>query len=164
MEKEQRWFQEKHFIEDVGLLLEQSGLPRMAGRILGLLLICNPPHQSPSELAETLHASKGSISTMTRLLIEMGLIERIAVPERRRDYFRIKPGAWSQIIMFEVSEVATGRQLAERGLALVENQPPELQERLKEAHDLYVFLEREYPLLIERWEKEREKNAGKKKK
>lgn len=48
MERGQRWFQEKHFIEDVGLLLEESGLPRMAGRILGLLLICNPPHQSPS--------------------------------------------------------------------------------------------------------------------
>lgn len=162
MEREQRWFQEKHFIEDVGLLLEQSGLPRMAGRILGVLLICNPPHQSPSELAETLHASKGSISTMTRLLVEMGLIERIAVPERRRDYFRIKPGAWSQVIMFEESEVVTGRQLAERGLALVENQPAESQERLKEARDLYAFLEREYPLLIKRWERERAKRTGKK--
>ena len=164
MEKEQRWFQEKHFIEDVGLLLEQSGLPRMAGRILGLLLICNPPHQSPSELAEKLHASKGSISTMTRLLTQMDLIERIALPDHRRDFFQIKPGAWSQIIMFEVSEVVTGRQLAERGLALLQNEPPEMQERLKEAHDLYAFLEREYPLLIERWEKEREKGAGRKRK
>jgi DNA-binding transcriptional regulator GbsR (MarR family) len=162
MEREQRWFQEKHFIEDVGLLLEQSGVPRMAGRILGLLLICNPPHQSPSELAEKLRASKGSISTMTRLLVEMDLIERIALPDDRRDYIRIKRDAWTQIIMFEVSEFVTGRQLAERGLALLEHEPPEQQERLKEARDLYAFLERETPLLIERWNKVREKKAAKK--
>jgi DNA-binding transcriptional regulator GbsR (MarR family) len=162
MERGQRWFQEKHFIEDVGLLLEESGLPRMAGRILGLLLICNPPHQSPSELAEKLRASKGSISTMTRLLVEMDLIERIALPDDRRDYFQIKRDAWSQIIMFEVSEFVAGRQLTERGLALMENEPPELQERLQEARDLYAFLEHEAPLLIERWNKVREKRAAKK--
>lgn len=31
--------EEKHFMEDIGLFFEQMGLPRMAGRILGVLLI-----------------------------------------------------------------------------------------------------------------------------
>ena len=164
MEKDSRYFRERHFVEDFGLLLEQNGLPRMAGRIVGWLLICNPPHQSINDLAQTLRASKGSISTMTRLLIEMDIVERIALPEDRRDYFRITPGAWSQIIMMELSEVTTGHQLAERGLDIVAGQPPELQARLKEAHDLYAFLEREYPILIERREAERKKAARKEKK
>jgi DNA-binding transcriptional regulator GbsR (MarR family) len=163
MERETRWFQEKHFIEDMGLLLEQSGVPRMAGRIVGLLMICNPPHQSPSELAEKLRASKGSISTMTRLLLEMDLIERIALPDDRRDYFRIRPDASTQIIMFEASEFATGRQITERGLELIRNEPAELQERVRQAHDLYAFLERETPLLIERWNKMRSKGTAKRK-
>ena len=67
--------EEKHFVEEVGLFFEQSGMPRMAGRILGWLLISDPSHQTTSELAEVLLASKGSISTMTRLLIRIGLIE-----------------------------------------------------------------------------------------
>ncbi len=163
MDREQRWFQEKHFIEDVGLLLEEGGLPRMAGRILGWLLICDPRHQSTKELAETLQASKGSISTMTRLLIQLGVIERVALPGQRRDHFQIKPGGWSQMVMRDIAEISTGYQLAERGLQLLDGRPVESQERLKEARDLYAFLEREYPRLIERWEKERTQTLRKKK-
>ena len=40
------------------------------------MLICDPPAQSAGELADVLGASKGSLSTMTRLLIQVGLIER----------------------------------------------------------------------------------------
>ena len=50
----QRQQDQQHFVEEVGLLFEHAGLPRMAGRILGWLLICDPPHQSPGELAEVL--------------------------------------------------------------------------------------------------------------
>ena len=56
--------EKKRFIEEVGLLFEQTGLPRMAGRILGWLLIANPPHQTTSHLTEALLASKASISTV----------------------------------------------------------------------------------------------------
>ena len=66
-----------HFVEDVGLLLEQGGILAWPGRIVGWLLICDPPHQSTSQLAQVLGASKASISTMTRLLIQMGLVEQV---------------------------------------------------------------------------------------
>ncbi len=52
---------------------------RMAGRMLGWLLICDPPHQSMNAIADVLQASKGSISTMTRLLIQLDLIERTGI-------------------------------------------------------------------------------------
>ncbi len=159
MEKNRRHFQVRHFVEDVALLLEEGGLPRMAGRILGWLLICDPPHQSTSQLAETLRASKGSISTMTRLLIEMDAIERVGLPGQRRDYFRLKPGGWTQMVLQDIFEISAGRELIERGLSLLEGQETEVRQRLLEARDLYVFLEREYPILIERWEKERKKSS-----
>jgi DNA-binding transcriptional regulator GbsR (MarR family) len=47
----------------------------MAGRILGWLLISDSPHQSSEQLVNGLEASKGSISSMTRLLIQINLIE-----------------------------------------------------------------------------------------
>lgn len=148
-------FKEKHFIEEVGLSFELVGLPRMAGRIFGWLLISNPPHQSPNELVEILQASKGSISTMTRLLVQIGLIERISLPGQRRDYFRIKLNAWSQLAEQRLAQITAFRQLAERGLELFADDDP-LRQRLEEMHDVHAFLERELPILNERWEAERE--------
>lgn len=162
MDKEQQRFEEKHFIEDVGLYFEQAGHPRMAGRILGCLLISDPPYLSATELADLLQASKGSLSTMTRLLMQMGLLERAAVPGERRDYFRLKPGAWTQLVRQEVYELAALRQLTERGLGLLQGQDSEIKQRLEDAHDLFAFLEREYPVLIERWEQEHSVRTRKK--
>ena len=34
------------YVEDFGLYFEQFGLARTAGRMLGWLLVCDPPHQT----------------------------------------------------------------------------------------------------------------------
>lgn len=150
-------FEHTHFIEEVGLMFELVGLPRMSGRIFGSLLISDPPHQTHGELAETLQASKGSISTMTRMLIQFGLIDRISLPGDRRDYFQIKPHAWSQMTKQRMAQITAFRQLAERGLQLMATAPPPLTQRLQEMHDIHAFLERELPLLDQRWEQEQAK-------
>jgi len=140
--------EEKHFIEDIGLFFEQMGLPRMAGRILGALLISDPPAQSITEIALTLQASKSSVSIMARLLVEYGLIERVASPMPRRDYYRFKPGGWILYMRQWLELMAALHQLTERGLALMEGQPAELQQRLLEAHDLFSLIEDRFPALL----------------
>jgi DNA-binding transcriptional regulator GbsR (MarR family) len=150
-------FEHTHFVEEVGLMFELVGFPRMSGRIFGWLLISDPPQQSTGELAAGLQASKGSISTMTRLLIQIGLIERVSIPGERRDYFQIKPHAWSQLTKQRIAQITSFRQLAEKGLSLLEGSPPPLQERLQEMRDIHAFWERELPLLDERWELEQQK-------
>jgi len=145
-----------HFVEEVGLRFEAVGLPRMAGRIFGWLLIANPPHQSMGDLVEVLQASKGSISTMTRLLIQISLIERVSLPGQRRDYFQIKPHAWSQMTKQRMTQIMAFRQLAERGLDLLATQPASMRQRLQEMHDIHSFWERELPLLDQRWQQEQE--------
>ncbi|MEJ2288705.1 MAG: MarR family transcriptional regulator, partial [Deinococcales bacterium] len=79
------------FIEEIGLAIEGQGLPRMAGRVLGALLVADPPEQSADELVATLHASRSSVSTMTRLLEGAGLIERVSRPGDRKLYYRNRP-------------------------------------------------------------------------
>jgi DNA-binding transcriptional regulator GbsR (MarR family) len=147
--------EKQHFVEEVALVFEEIGLTRMAGRILGWLLISNPPYQSADELAEALQASKGSISTMTRLLIQIDLIERIGIPGDRRDYFRMKPDVWAQLLRARLSQITDLHQLAEEGLELLEAEPPELRQRIQDMHNLYSYVETELPVLIERWERER---------
>ncbi len=148
-------FEKKRFVEEVGLLFEQTGLPRMAGRILGWLMIADPPHQTTSDLTEALLASKSSISTVTRLLIRISLIERASLPGERRDYFRIRSGAWHQLMGESLAQTTALRQLAENGLELLEGKAHLNRQWLEEMRDMYAFFEREFPALMERWEQER---------
>jgi DNA-binding transcriptional regulator GbsR (MarR family) len=148
-------FEEMHFIEDIGLFFEQIGMPRMAGRILGVLLISDPPAQSITDLAEKLKASKSSISIMARLLVENGLIERVASPVPRRDYYRFKPGGWILYMHQWMGLMSALHQITERGLSLIEGKSPELKERLQEAHDLFSFIEQEFPALLKALEAKR---------
>jgi DNA-binding transcriptional regulator GbsR (MarR family) len=148
----QKSFEAIHFIEDIGLFFEQMGMPRMAGRILGVLLICDPPAQSIGEIAEKLKASKSSVSVMARLLTENGLIERAASPVPRQDYYRFKSGGWMLYMRQWLELMAELHQLTERGMLLLEDKPPEMKERLKEAHDLFSMIEEQFPTLLEQLE------------
>lgn len=75
-------------IERMALLFERDGLPRIAGRVLGYLLL-SPEPCSLDELAEALQVSKSSVSTDARLLGRMGAVERVTIPGDRRDYYRV---------------------------------------------------------------------------
>lgn len=156
--EDSRQAEEKQFAEEVGIVFEQTGMPRMAGRILGWLLISDPPHQSTEQLTKALIASKGSVSTMTRLLIQLGLIERISLPGIRRDYFRLRSDAWQHMIGRGLTgEIRMVRQLAEHGLGLLSDKTLVTKKWLEEMLDVYTFLEHEFPTLLERWEKEHQK-------
>lgn len=157
-----RYLEQKHFVEEVGITFEQTGLPRMAGRIFGWLLISDPPNQSTDELAEALLASKGSISTATRLLIRSGFIERLSLPGVRHDYFRLRPDAWQHLTRHGLEdEIKMMRRLAEHGLELLADKTPLTRKWLEEMRDIYAFLEQEFPALMRRFEQERrEKQSG----
>jgi len=142
------------FVEDLGILFEKMGVPRMAGRIWGWLLVCDPPHQTAAELAEAVSASAGSISTMARLLVQFGLIERIGLPRRRSRFYRIKAGGFTQLLRAKMALTTEVRKMAERGLALLKDEPPEMRRRLEAYRDFYAFFEREFPDLIAKWNQE----------
>lgn len=144
---------ERQFAEEVGLLFAAFGIPRMAGRILGWLLVCDPPRQSSAELAAALEASKGSISTATRLLGSYGLIDRLPVPGSRSDHFEVRRLAFSQA-HDQLRTFRTFRELMDKGLAVVGDDRSARADRLRETRDFYAFVEREYPKLMERFHTE----------
>ncbi len=144
------------YIEDFALHFEQSGLPRIAGRILGLLMICDPPHRSATELAEELQASKGSVSTMTRFLVSAGLLERASIPGARANYFQFALDGFEHLFAQKMQQLVSFTPLSKRGLALLAGKPPQQRARLLEMAALYTFYEREMPLLLDKWHQERE--------
>lgn len=78
----------QEFMETMGMEFQNEGLPRIAGRLYGLLLLEGGPF-SFSELAERLEVSRASVSTNARMLATQGLIERVAVPGDRQDHYAI---------------------------------------------------------------------------
>ena len=149
------------YVEEFGLLFGQFGLSRMFGRVLGVLMISDPSERSAEELAEELGASRGSISQTTRSLIQMGLVQRWSRPGERRDYFRIKPGAWYEIMRREMEALGDFRKMAERGLSLLDSEDPSARRSLEEMRDFYTYWEKEMPAVLERWEKESRKGDPK---
>ncbi|MCU0520767.1 MAG: MarR family transcriptional regulator [Anaerolineae bacterium] len=150
----ERFYEKRHFIEDISLYFEQMGMPRTAGRILGVLLICDPPEASMIDLCEELQASKSSVSTNARLLDEMDLIERVATPLPRQICYRFKPGGWVTFMRMRLRLYGSLHHIAERGLDLLQDADPPLRARLQEAHDMFSAIEEELPLLLKHIQEE----------
>lgn len=146
----------QEYIEEMSMVMEGFGLPRMAGRVFGALLVADPPEQTAEELADTLQASRGAISGATTLLETMGFIDRTRKPGDRRDYFRNKPNAWYEAMTKEIMMMSTLRQLAEKGLKVVQTDDIEVTRGLRELRDMIQFFEKELPPIFKRWEQERE--------
>ncbi len=127
----------------------------MMGRILGRLLIAQPPLQSADDLMVALQVSRGAISTALRQCVDRGMVDQVSLPGQRRDYYQIRPGAWTQVMHRSIPLVAYVRTLADRGLALLADDPPQSRARLEEMRSLYVFLEERLPALIAQWEGQR---------
>jgi DNA-binding transcriptional regulator GbsR (MarR family) len=150
------------FIEASGIQLELDvGAPRMVGRVLGWLLICDPPEQSAAELAENLQASRGSISTATRVLIRTGLIERVRRRGERFDRFVARPEGWDKM-MWDESQVAEPRRVLQLGLDALKDEPRERRERLEELDRMYLWWEKRLPELREEYLEHRRREQGKK--
>jgi DNA-binding transcriptional regulator GbsR (MarR family) len=144
---------EKQFIEEFALYFEQSGFPRMPGRVLGWLLISDPPHQSMNQLVEILHASKSSISISVRHLIEAGYIERVSFPGVRRDFYRMRSDYDIASIERFASRIAGFAKFAERWLSLLGNPSDAHLQKLKMMRDINTFMDQELSKAAQHWEK-----------
>ncbi|HZW03636.1 MAG TPA: MarR family transcriptional regulator [Anaerolineaceae bacterium] len=103
------------FIENMGLQYEEYGVPRIGGRILGVLLVT--PHPVPAEeLSQSLQVSRSSISTNLRTLMLAGLVERTFVPGDRREHFIFSDSAWQRSLDMRLDGVTELRSVAVTGL------------------------------------------------
>ncbi len=128
-----------------------AGMPPMAGRMWAYLAICDPPQRTAAEIAERLQASRGSVSSMARLLEHIGLVRRITRPGDRREYFSVPPAAARTILEQSTQRMRRSREILDAGLALIADRPPESRARLRDLRDTYAFFEREWPALLDRY-------------
>ena len=80
------------------------------------------------------------------------------IPGERHNHFRLSDDALRKTIEHGLEdEIKMFRQLAEKGLKMMKNEPPVRKEWLEQMCDRYQFLEKAFPKLMERYDRRREK-------
>ena len=150
--------EQRELIEEFGLLQEQMGGTRMTGRVSGWLLLCTPPVQSLTEIAEGLGVSKAAVSGAARLLLQSRIVERVSEPGQRGDFYRALPADPDDIIPLD--HVRTLHRLIERALQTVadRDQSQPNYSLMRDLLEFTAFVEAEMPTLLARW-RERRANA-----
>jgi predicted transcriptional regulator len=111
----------RKFIENVGMYFETFGIPRIGGRILGLLMIAHEP-LSAEHIESILKVSRGSVSTNMRMLIGSGLAEKISPLGKRTSFFIYPESALERRTESGIQSGVAFKKLSEQGLAAL---PPD---------------------------------------
>ena len=160
VDERRRVDEQRQLIEEFGLLYEQMGVTRMAGRVSGYLLLCDPPVQSLTQIAEALGVSKAAASGAAHVLLQFGVVELVGEPGQRGDFYRALPGQMDS--MLRLDHVRTLHALLERGLASVadRDQTHSNYALMRDLRSFSVFLETEIPGVIARWQRHRAESAA----
>jgi len=111
------------FIESMGLYFESLGIPRIGGRILGLLMIAHEP-LSADDITKILKVSRGSVSTNLRLLEGTGMLEKTSILHDRITYFVFSEIALEQRTVVGIKSAVVFKKVAEQGLAALSPSDP----------------------------------------
>lgn len=106
------------FIEKIGVIAQTEGLPRIAGRILAMLLY-DGERISFRQLADALQVSRGSISSSVRILESQQLIKRVAKPGDRQDYFQVVDNAFANMVEASASRARRAAADIEESLKVI---------------------------------------------
>jgi DNA-binding Lrp family transcriptional regulator len=131
------------------------GMAPMVGRLLGYLAVCEPREQTIAELADALLASRSAIAGAVKSLEALGLIQRSRAAGERMDRVRIDMSS-PRATGFDISEYQEQAELAQEGLRLLPDAPPERRAVLLEWSAFANFLVERLPLLEQEWKKRRE--------
>ena len=146
----------KRFIEQAADLMDEDGLPHMAGRVVGALMVCRPSYMSHDELAEDLQASRGAISMATQLMLRMNIIERISLPGERKHYYQLRTSFLEDVLSVRAEHLLDHQRLFDAGVELLRGEPMEAKARLIRLQAFLDFLAEELAGLNERWQERRE--------
>ncbi|MBP2479573.1 hypothetical protein JOF53_008445 [Crossiella equi] len=113
LERELEW------VERVAAFLTADGIPPIAGRILGWLMICDPPEQSAAEISVAIGASRASLTTNLRMLLTLQLLIRRTKPGERTAYYQVDEQAWITVVRRQIASLATFTSITADGLDLI---------------------------------------------
>ncbi|WPF83932.1 MarR family transcriptional regulator [Sanguibacter sp. 4.1] len=149
---------EPWFVDRYAQYWSSQGLSVIEGRMVGHLLLSDQP-VSADELAKASGASRGSVSTYTRRLVEIGFVRRVRRPGDRSHYFVMDADVWGGFLDNEHAYLVKQRELASTALELMPPSGP-AHERIRNMHGYMEWLLGYYGTLRSEWARHKEGLAG----
>lgn len=143
------------YIEESGILFEQLGMTRMAGRIFGYLIVSDKTEASFDDIKNALNASKGSISGTTKQLINTGFVEPVSLPGDRKTYFRLNKMEVGSILKARIQFFNKFSDLLTKGRNL-KSRDDEISVWLNEVSTFYTWVGGQINRIIHKWENEKD--------
>jgi DNA-binding transcriptional regulator GbsR (MarR family) len=142
------------FIDRMGVVAEADGLSRIAGRIMGLMVVDGGP-LSFSEIAERLDVSRASVSTNTRFLERIGVIERVTVKGSRQDHFQLTEDPYARLLEGSIARMKKAQDVVADAKAGLSPEDSERRRRLEELGAFYASLAETFEALAARLDNRR---------
>ena len=127
------------------------GFPPVAGRLLGYLLICQPPQRTIADLSTELQASRTAITAAVGLLERYHAVRRTRSAGQRADHVGLDPRALDPT-GFAAESYRTQAALAREALGLLADDGESGRRAvIAEAAGFYEFLAERMPALLADW-------------
>lgn len=149
---------EPWFVDRYAEYWSSQGLSVIEGRMVGHLLLSDQP-VTAEELAGASGASRGSVSTYTRRLVDIGFVRRVRRPGHRTHYFVMDADVWGGFLDNEHAYLEKQRVLASTALALMPPSGP-AHERIQNMHGYMEWLLGYYGTLRSEWARHKAALAG----
>ncbi|MEY4529924.1 MAG: hypothetical protein RLZZ156_645 [Deinococcota bacterium] len=143
----------EQIIENFGQYFENYKLPRILGRVYGLLLLTDQPYLGLDQIVTELKVSKASVSTVVRQLVGFMMIEKVTRPGDRRDYYQVSPKAALTYIQNSMRGALSFADLIEKA-AKLEDLTPEARQKIERIEHLYEALAKVLGEFFAEFEKE----------
>ncbi|WP_431783030.1 hypothetical protein [Streptomyces chumphonensis] len=149
---------EKAFVEKVAqYYFENDGMPHDRGRVVGYMMICDPPVQSPAEIEKVLGVPRAAIDRIVDQLTPEN--DPVSVFERSGpldgDYtIRLRENSWGPKVRGIFAEFPDFHRVTERGLKELraEGASEERLVRLANMERFLRFVSGEMPAILDRYE------------
>ena len=139
------------YIERFAAVLVAAGFPAMPARVFAALHVTDSGRLTAAELADMLRISPAAVSGAVRYLSGLGLVHRERVPGSRRDYYRMPPDVWHEVMRLQTQVLVRWANLLKEGIDIVGADTP-AGARLSTQASFIEFLNKEVPALLARWD------------
>jgi predicted transcriptional regulator len=142
----------RQFIEHMAMTFAGLGFPRMAARVLFVIMCAEEEALTAAQIGERLDISPAAVSGAVRYLLHIQMLRREPVPGSRRDLYRLPGDAWYEVSALKGALLKVFADVAGEGVAALGGPSTGPGARVAQMRDYFEFVHNEMPSLLDRWE------------
>ncbi|MEU5213588.1 MarR family transcriptional regulator [Streptomyces sp. NPDC020742] len=143
------------FVERFAAQLVEAGMARMPARVFACLLSSDTGVLTSAELGERLQISPAAVSGAVRYLSQVDMVSREREPGSRRDRYRVHSDQWYEALARRENVLTRWESTLRDGVESLGKASP-AGRRLNETLVFFDFLQKELPVMLERWREYRD--------